>query len=251
MSKRTQRFAELKIKIAPEENWSLRETNELFKSIMLLVDIMGGRENFARHLGEVIIERTDTGEKLGLAYRDRIQLSAKAPVSTWSVIHELAHVWDAKNDWKLSLTLEKYTRGFTSPFLSLLRRFIPGQWDAGLQGPQIQPGLYGRKPGCNAYGYFYGDKPSGANWRFNRKEDFAESVAMYCGWGRDNKLSKTAHGRIERYLLSNGRKDPVFGIVDNWSDYANYFYPQNGDYTKTKRWQFIEKLTGSQTHITP
>src|SRR5258708_36853880 len=99
MSKRTQRFAEFKIKIAPEENWSLRETNELFKSIMLLVDIMGGRENFTRHLGEVIIERTETGVKLGLAYRDRIQLSAKAPVSSWSVIHERANVWYATHAW--------------------------------------------------------------------------------------------------------------------------------------------------------
>jgi hypothetical protein len=249
MSEHARRFEEFKIKITPEENWPPNEMDGLFESIRLFADIMGGRESFRQCLGEVTIERTDTGPNLGLAYRDRIKLSAKAPVSSWSVIHELAHVWDAKNDWKLSGALEKYTHGFTNPFLSSLRRFIPGQWDAGMDGPQKQPGRHGRKPGCNAHGYFYGDKPSGANWRFNRKEDFAESVVMYCGWGRDNELSQTAHGRIERYLLSNQSKDPVYGIADNWSDYANYFYPQGGDYTKTKRWQFIHKLMESEIKI--
>ena len=127
------------------------------------------------------------------------------------------------------------------------KKRIPGQWDAGLHGAENKPGFYGRKPGVNAYGYFYGDKPSGANWRFNRKEDFAESVAMYCGWGRDNPLSKTAHGRIERYLLPNGTKDPIYGIADNWSDYARYFYPEGGDYAKTKRWKFVDELVGRLT----
>jgi hypothetical protein len=97
-------------------------------------------------------------------------------------------------------------------------------------------------PGCNAAGYFYGDKPSGSNWQFDRREDFAESVVMYCGWGNNNELSKTAHGRIERYLLSNGRKDPIYRIADHWSDYAHWFYPPQGDYTQTKRWAFVHQL---------
>jgi hypothetical protein len=182
-----------------------------------------------------------------LAYKDRIQLSKKNPLNAWAIIHELAHVWDAKNDWKLSLALEKYTGGYTNSFLSPLKKWAPGQWDAGSHGSENKPGCYGRKPGVNAAGYFYGDLPSGSNWRFNRREDFAESVVMYCGWGRDNPLSRTAHGRIERYQLPNGNKDPIYGIADNWSDYAQYFYPVGGDYTKTKRWRFIHKLVNKKT----
>jgi hypothetical protein len=234
------------IKISENGNWLAHDLELLHNSIVLFAEAMGGNENFKRQLGEVLIERTDTGTSLGLAYKDRIKLSEKTQFSAWSVIHELAHVWDAKNQWKLSLSLEKYTGGTTNLLLSKMKKRIPGQWDAGAHGAESKPGYYGRKPGVNAYGYFYGDTPSGANWNFNRVEDFAESVVMYCGWGRSNPLSKTAHGRIERYLLPNGAKDPVYEVADNWSDYARYFYPEGGDYTKTKRWKFIEKLVAGR-----
>jgi hypothetical protein len=237
---------DFQIKIAENENWQTNDLELLYTSIALFAEIMGGSGNFKRQLGEILVERTDTGTSLALAYKDRIKLSEKTQFSAWSVIHELSHVWDAKNQWKLSLALEKYTGGYTNPLLSKLKKRIPSQWDAGFEGAQKKPGRYGRKPGVNAYGYFYGDSPSGANWRFNRKEDFAESVAMYCGWGRGNPLSKTAHGRIERYLLSNGTKDPIYGIADNWSDYAHYFYPEGGDYAKTKRWKFIDELVNQR-----
>ncbi len=233
---------DFQIIIAENGNWRMRDLELLRASIGLFAEFMGGNDNFKRQLGDVFIDRTDTGENLGMAYRDRIELSEKSQFSAWSVVHELAHVWDAKNQWKLSLALEEYTGGVTDPSLSEMIKGIPDQWDAVLDGMLKAPGFYGRKPGVNAYGYFYGDQPSGANWRFNRKEDFAESVAMYCGWGWGNLLSKTAHGRIERYLLPNGAKDPIYGIVDNWSDYARYFYPQGGDYAKTKRWKFINEL---------
>jgi hypothetical protein len=241
---KTRLRTDFQIKIAEDENWQTDDVEFLHSSIALLADVMGGNENYQRQLGEVLIERTDTGTSLGLAYKDRIKLSRNSQFSAWSVIHELAHVWDAKNQWGLSLALEKFTGGYTNPLLSKIKKWLPGQWDAGLRGSENKPGYYGRKPGVNAYGYFYGDIPSGSNWRFNRKEDFAESVAMYCGWGRGNSLSKTAHGRIERYLLPNGTKDPIYGIADNWSDYARYFYPEGGDYTKTKRWKFIDDLVG-------
>ena len=47
---------------------------------------------------------------------------------------------------------------------------------------------------------------------------------------------------LERYLLPNGTKDAFFGVSDQWSDYARFFYPPNGDYAKTKRWEFIDRL---------
>jgi hypothetical protein len=236
----TRLHSDFQIKIAGDKNWRTPDLELLHSSIALFAEAMGGNDNFKRLLGEVRVERTDTGTSLALAYKDRIQLSEKSRFSAWSVIHELAHIWDAKNHWKLSLALEEYTGGITNPALSKAKKGIPDEWDAGVNGAEKKPGLYGRKPGVNAYGYFYGGKPSGSNWSFNRKEDFAESVVMYCGWGRDNPLSKTAHGRIERYLLPNGTKDPIYGITDNWSDYARYFYPEGGDYAQTKRWEFVD-----------
>ena len=234
--------ADFKIRIAQQKNWLSNELDELYHALTLLADVLGGSENLTRQIGDVLIERTDTGKSLGLAYKDRIKLSAKTPFSAWSLIHELAHVWDAKHDWGLSTALEKYTGGFTDLKLSSTKRSNPVDWDADADSAESKPGRYGRKPGVNKYGYFYGDKPSGSNWNFSRKEDFAESTAMYCGWGRGNPLSRTAHGRIERYLLPNGSKDPIYNIADNWSDYAPYFYPKGGDYTKTKRWKFIDEL---------
>jgi hypothetical protein len=233
-----QLYSDFQIKIARDETWRLPDLELFYESISLFAKVMGR----SRLFGEILVEKADTHGKLALAYKDRIQLSMTGQLSAWSVIHELAHVWDAKNDWEMSLALEEFTGGFTDRALSERKKGIPAEWDAGQSGAEKKPGLYGRKPGVNAYGYFYGDKPSGANWRFNRKEDFAESVAMYCGWRRDNPLSKTAHGRIERYLLPNGTKDPIYRIADNWSDYARYFYPEGGDYAKTKRWEFVKGL---------
>ena len=103
------------------------------------------------------------------------------------------------------------------------------------------PGRQGRLPGCNAAGYFYGDIPSGSNWAFNRKEDFAESVAMYIAWKKNNDLSDWADARVNRYLLDNGANAKNFG-VDNWADYKKYFYPPDGDYTRTLRWKFVDEL---------
>ncbi len=241
-------FSKLQISVEEIQNWPKEELDLLHRAVNLFTSMLGGPDGFIRQLGELRIQRTDTGARLGLAYRGRIQFSATSRLSAWTVMHELAHTWDAKNSWAFSTELVKYTGGFINKKLSTLKRFIPGQWDAVKLGAQKMPGLYGRKPGCNAAAYFYGDTPSGSNWNFNPKEDFAESLVMYCGWGKENELSKTAHGRIERYLLPNGTRDPLYGITDNWSDYAKFFHPKDGDYVKTKRWQFIHELIQKDTN---
>jgi hypothetical protein len=235
-------FSKLQIHVEEIQNWPKAERDLLHMAVHLFASMLGGSESFTHQLGELNIQRTDTGASLGLAYRGLIKFNATSRLSAWTVMHELAHTWDAKKDWAFSTALVKNTGGFINKKLSALKRFIPGQWDAGKPGAHKMPGLYGRKPGCNAAAYFYGDVPSGSNWNFNPKEDFAESLVMYCGWGRENELSKTAHGRIERYLLPNGAREPLYGISDNWADYAAFFYPKDGDYTKTKRWQFIHEL---------
>jgi hypothetical protein len=143
--------------------------------------------------------------------------------------------------------LEKYTRGFTSPVLAGILK-VAGLSDTERLRPGKAPGRYGRRPGCNKAGYFYGDRPSGSNWTFNRVEDCAESVAMYIGWERNNDLTQHARNRIARYQLQDGEKDPFY-IVDNWSYYARRFYPENGDYTQTKRWQFVDDLVNGRIEV--
>ena len=222
-------------------SWLKDDLDRLHDGLALLANAMGGLGMFVRNLGGVTVQRTDIGSHEGEALAHLVSLTKKGSFTPWTIVHEFAHAWDANHNWKLSAALEKYTGGYTNRFFSRIKK-LRGGWDTGPNGEEDAPGRRGRKPGCNAAGYFYGDKPSGSNWRFNRKEDFAESVAMYVGWNNDNALSQMAHGRIKRYLLPNGEKDKTYGVADNWADYAKYFYPEQGDYTKTKRWQFIDEL---------
>jgi hypothetical protein len=228
-------------KIWEAGSWSIDELNHIHTSINLLADVMGGSDKIIQNLGGVNVQKLDIGSHAGNAIAHHVNLTTKSPFSAWTVVHEFAHVWDANCGWRLSVVLEKYTGGFTSRRLSLIFKVL-GYWDVGPHGSEEKPGHRGRKSGCNSAGYFYGDKPSGSNWNFNRREDFAESVAMYIGWQGNNDLSDQAYGRIKRYELQNGEKDETFKIVDNWADYAKYFYPEGGDYTSTKRWKFIDSL---------
>jgi len=221
--------------------WSIPEVDRLHSTLTLFADAMGGTASFVNNLSGVTVKKADIGSHGGEALSHRVSFSEKGSFGAWTVVHEFAHAWDAKYGWRLSRELEQYTGGFTSPFLSFVKMFF-GLSDSGFRKPGNIPGRRGRKPGCNAVGYFYGDKPSGSNWKFNRVEDFAESVAMYIGWERENNLSDHARRRITRYLLPDGEKDELFGTKDNWTEYARYFYPEGGDYSKTLRWKFVDGL---------
>ncbi len=222
-----------------EGTWSLTDLGTLYDSLSLLANAMGGNERFKDNLGNVTVNKASIGSRGGQALKGRVTFSANASFSAWTVVHEFAHVWDANQNWQLSRQLERYTGGFTSPLLSWIRKLLRL---ADLNGfsRANEPGKRGRKPGCNARGYFYGDKPSGSDWNFNCVEDFAESVAMYVGWNKGNALSDHANKRITRYRKLNGEKDELFGTPDNWADYKKYFYPEDGNYARTKRWKFVE-----------
>ena len=227
--------------------WARDELERLQRNILLLASTMGGRERFVNNLDHVAIQKADIGTHGGEALAHKVSLSTKRPASAWTIVHELAHAWDANYRWRLSVALEKYTGGRTSYVLGLLKRFS-GRADASPFKAGKEPGRRGRLPGCNASGYFYGDKPSGSDWNFNRKEDFAESVAMYLGWKKNNDLSEWAEARINLHLLENGQSDSRFG-VDNWADYRKYFYPEDGDYSKTLRWKFIDELMAGKIEL--
>ena len=260
VSEKLTRFkTELQVEILPDwgittdgpwhsGKWTKNELDKLHHYVGLLAGAMGGNENFIKNLGGVRFKKANIGSHGGEALLHYVSLSENGTFSAWTVVHELAHAWDANHGWRLSVALERYTGGYTSPTLSYLKRLI-GRRDSAFSEPQDLPGRRGRLPGCNKAGYFYGDQPSGSNWVFNRKEDFAESVAMYAGWNRDNDLTRQAHARVERYLLPNGTRDKFYGMVDNWSDYARFFYPENGDYTTTKRWEFIDQLVNGKIAV--
>jgi hypothetical protein len=220
--------------------WVKEELERLHRTIYLLSTAMGGSDKFIKNINGVTIQKGDIGSHGGEALAHRVSLSTKRTFSAWTVVHELAHTWDANHHWQLAVALEKYTGGFTSPVLSFAKKII-GLSDSGLWNRETKPGKQGRLPGCNAAGYFYKNKPSGSDWNFNRVEDFAESVAMYIGFGNHNELSGWAEARIKLHLLPNGANDRYFG-VDNWADYKKYFYPEDGDYTKTLRWKFVDEL---------
>lgn len=220
--------------------WMKEELDKLHHTLLCFAECIGGPAKLRECTGGVTVHREDMGNHGGEALAHRVSFSIRQTFSAWTVVHEFAHAWDANYGWKLSRALEKYSGGYTSRPLSFLKR-LTGQSDSGLFNQEDKPGRRGRKPGCNRAGYFYGDKPSGSNWNFNRIEDFAEAVAMYVGWERGNDLSPWAKARLDRYLLEDGAKSKYFG-VDNWTSYRPYFYPENGDYSKTRRWQFVDDL---------
>jgi hypothetical protein len=221
-------------------SWTREELDRLQSTLMCFADCLGGVRRLGECTGGVTVYRDDLGSHGGEALAHRVSLAVKQTFSAWTVVHEFAHAWDANYGWMLSRALEKYTGGHTSRYTGIMTRMI-GVPDSGVFDQENKPGRRGRKPGCNAAGYFYGDKPSGSNWMFNRVEDFAESVAMYVAWERGNDLSPWAKARLDRYLLPDGASSQFFG-VDNWTYYRQFFYPENGDYKSTKRWQFVDDL---------
>ena len=36
--------------------------------------------------------------------------------------------------------------------------------------------------------------------------------------------------------------------VENWADYKPYFYPEDGDYSKTLRWKFVDELMNKSSN---
>jgi hypothetical protein len=227
--------------------WSREDLDKLHSTLLCFAECIGGVDKVGECTGGVKVFREDLGTHGGEANVHRVSFSIKQPFSSWTVVHEFAHAWDANYGWKLSRLLETYTGGHTSRITGLLTRLI-GTPDSGLSSSEDKPGRRGRKPGCNAAGYFYGDTPSGSNWMFNRIEDFAESVAMYVAWERGNDLSSWAKARVDRYLLADGATAKYFG-VDNWAYYKPYFYPENGNYKRTKRWQFMDDLVNGKIKV--
>ena len=189
-------------------DWSMNELQIVRQGVSDLASAMGGAQAFINNMGDTVISQ-EAIKYRGLASSRGVKFT-NSPISIdqWTVVHELAHVWDAQVNWRLSKALEDYTGGYTSLIAMLLKR-----WRTGFDEEQ-------RQPGANRFGYFYGDiPPAGSDQNFNRKEDFAESVTAYV-------YPALVQSRVERF------KDD--------ERYRSFlYYP---DYTKTKRWAFVNGL---------
>ncbi|MFZ2095397.1 MAG: hypothetical protein WAV05_02050 [Anaerolineales bacterium] len=117
---------------------------------------MGGVDNFIDAIGLITIGQKQIKEG-GYYQAGKIWLQEKG-FSTWTVVHELAHSWDAANGWKLSGNMSSsLDAGFDNPFLHFLFPNNPNYWYDPGQGPP----------------------PCGVDANFNSKEDFAEAVTAF------------------------------------------------------------------------
>ena len=85
--------------------WSRAELDRLHSAIDLMVEAMGGKDKFVHHLGGVTVRKSDIGTHGGEALAHRVSLSIKGSFSSWTVVHEFAHAWDANYGWRLSKLL--------------------------------------------------------------------------------------------------------------------------------------------------
>ncbi len=93
----------------------------------------------------------------GLTSKGWVKLNPNG-MTEWTVVHELAHAWDAAHDWQISKQMSKATHsGFLSKRLHKLFPTNPRFW----------------------YRVGLPPAPCGIDKNFNEKEDFAEAVTAY------------------------------------------------------------------------
>jgi RHS repeat-associated protein len=198
--------------------WDMVELQTLEGGVIDLVNAMGNAKKFRTFIGVTVITRGNAQGNRGITsygshvieFQDQgtlpttVDKENSATIDKWTVVHEFGHAWDRIYNWRLSARLESYTGGYTNLFWSGLKSAI-GNCDE-----------EHRLPGCNQAGYYYGPLPPGGSAEsFDRKEDFAESVAAYV-------YPDIAQSRVAKF-----QGEP-----------ALYY----SDYTKTNRWAFIDGL---------
>lgn len=136
--------------------WTLADLALVAESVGDLATAMGGASAFRFNLGGVQIRQKPMNLG-GLGRAHRVTLNA-SHFDKWTVVHELAHAWDAARSWRLSGDMRKKVgAGFHSPILYFLFPKDPAYWYDPGQGPP----------------------PCGVDAAFNPIEDFAEAVTAY------------------------------------------------------------------------
>lgn len=133
--------------------WTVEEIEAIHLAVTALQGIFPRATSLHQALGGVRIvkQRMSYG---GTARAHRITVNAHG-FSVWTVVHELAHAWDAVHKWRFSARMkEELGAGFRHPLWRRLEPENPLWWYNVGQGPP----------------------PCGVDANFNAKEDFAESV---------------------------------------------------------------------------
>jgi RHS repeat-associated protein len=188
-------------------NWHLKELVEIRKGIVDASRAMNGLNNFIFNFGYIRVYRVVDSNKAVKArggYQVLKVNDTRHDIDRWTTVHELGHVWDAENNWQLSVKLADFTKQFGK------------NWGSPVCDPDK------RLPGCNDAGYVYYDVlAGGADRNMNAREDFANSFAAYV-------YPTDTQGKIEKYeTLDSGK-------------YKDYLYYT--DYRKTLRWKVIDTL---------
>ena len=97
-----------------EGTWSLAELDRLYDSLLLLSNSMGGFGNYKNNLGSVTVKKASIGSHGGEAWKGHVTFSNTNSFTSWTVVHEFAHIWDENSGWSLSRRLERSTGGYTS-----------------------------------------------------------------------------------------------------------------------------------------
>jgi hypothetical protein len=172
-------MAEYHLHLDPTAGWTSDILAPILSAVETLSAALGGPQKFQSQIGPVTICRRQIAFG-GLARKGQVTLSA-AYFDEWTVVHELAHAWDAAHAWRLSRALRiAMGAGFPSLWAKLrhdLRRLRwlppapPSQW--------YRPGQY--------------PPPCGIDPNFNEREDFAETVTAWV-YPERAKLTAAARG---------------------------------------------------------
>ena len=107
-------------------------------------------------VGKVRFKFEDIPQR-GLTSLGLVRLNPKG-MTEWTVVHELAHAWDASTGWKLSKQMAKYTHSYFP--LRFLHQWFPEN---------------------RLFWYHVGSPPApcGVDKNFNALEDFAEAFTAF------------------------------------------------------------------------
>lgn len=104
-----------------------------------------------------VVYRFEAMTHLGLTSKGMVRLNPRG-LTEWTVVHELAHAWDAAEGWRLSAALRESTHSRAA--WNWLKKCFP-------ESPLFWYRVGSPPPPC------------GAGRNFNAREDFAESVTAY------------------------------------------------------------------------
>jgi RHS repeat-associated protein len=159
-----------------EGDWTIDELKTLESGVTKLADTMGGADKVISNIGGLTVEQGYLLMARGKTMRHRIRFT-DSPISIdeWTVVHELAHAWDANFSWRLSKEMKEY---------------VGGKW---LLFPKAPPGGIRYRYDPSEW-----PPPAGININFDAKEDFAESVTafVYPGKATDKAARPPEYGGV-------------------------------------------------------